>query len=115
MPTRTILVVEDDLNDEHLTLRALRQSGVSCSVLVAHNAQEALHFLHRTGPFDGRTTPNPITIFVDSSLPGFGGADLVKEIREIPELWSVPVIILSVNSYGNVVDRFCLACANSFL
>jgi two-component system response regulator len=67
MPSRTILLVEDDINDEHLTLRALRLSGVPNTVVVAHTGAEALDFLLRTGPFDGRTSPDPMVIFVDNA------------------------------------------------
>ncbi|HWD38445.1 MAG TPA: response regulator [Fimbriimonas sp.] len=110
-----MLVVEDDVNDEHLTLRALRQSGVHCSVVVAHNGADALHFLRRTGPFDGRVGSDPIAIFVDNTLPGYGGVDLVTAIRAIPEFNGVPVVILSGCSDLNVVHKCSMAGANSFL
>ena len=115
MPYRTILVVEDDLNDEHLTLRALRQSGIPCTVIVAHSGTEALQFLNRTGPFEGRIGPQPLAIFVDHTLPGCGGVELIRSIREMPQLAAVPVIVFSGSLDSNVVDRCCKAGANSFL
>jgi two-component system response regulator len=114
MPNRIVLVVEDDPNDEHLTLRAIRQH-VHCSVIVAHSAAEALGFLTRTGPFDNRSGPNPTAIFLDNALPGFGGADLVAEIRKQPSLRTIPIIILSGSSDCNVVEKCHRAGANSFL
>ena len=84
-------------------------------MVVAHDATEALHFLRRTGKFADRYTPDPTAIFVDNTLPGFGGADLVAEIRKMPNLKTVPVIVLSGSSDMNVVDRCSKAGANSFL
>jgi CheY-like chemotaxis protein len=115
MPSRTILLVEDDPNDEHLTLRALRQSGVPNTVVVAHTAEEALDFLHRSGPFNGRTSSDPIVIFVDNTLPGFPGSDLVSVIRTIPSCHHVPIVVFSGNADLGVVERCALAGANSFL
>jgi CheY-like chemotaxis protein len=114
MPNRVVLVVEDDPNDEHLTLRAIR-SSVHCSVIVAHSAAEALNFLKRVGPFENRSGPNPMAIFVDNALPGLGGADLVAAIRIEPQLRSIPIIVLSGSSDCKVVERCHLAGANSFI
>jgi two-component system response regulator len=115
MPNRIILIVEDDLNDEHLTLRAIRQSNLHCSVIVAHNADEAMSFLNRTDCFSDRSRPEPIAIFVDNTLPGFAGAELIAEIRKVQCLKLVPIIVLSGTSDANVVDRCHVAGANSFL
>ena len=115
MPSRTILLVEDDPNDEHLTLRALRLSGVPNTVVVAHSGPEALAFLCRTGPFDGRTSPDPLVVFVDNTLPGFAGVELVTAIREIPPLRHVPVVVFSGTCDQSVVERCSRAGANSFL
>jgi CheY-like chemotaxis protein len=115
MPTRTILLVEDDPNDEQLTLRALRQSGVPNSAVVAHNGREALDFLTRNGPFDGRTSPDPSAIFLDNTLPGYPGPELIARIRSMAEFRSVPIIVLSGASDGCVLDRCSRAGANSFL
>jgi len=115
MPYRTILIVEDDPNDEHLTLRALKQSGIPCTVVVAHSGRDAIHFLNRSGPFEGRLGPAPMAIFVDHALPGLAGEDLIRSIREIPEMRGVPVIVFSGSLDSNVVDRCTHAGANSFL
>ncbi len=115
MPTRTILLVEDDPNDEHLTLRALRQSGVPNTVVVAHSAHEALDFLERTGRFDGRTSADPRVIFVDNALPGFAGADFVSAIRGMPEFAHIPVVVFSGSADLNLIERCSRAGANSFL
>jgi CheY-like chemotaxis protein len=115
MLAKTILVVEDDPNDETLTLRALSQMNVQCSVVVAHNGQEALDYLKRSGKYDGRNSNNPQVIFVDNTLPGLGGVELVRAIREIPEVATVPIVVLSGNGDSNLVDRCCRAGANSFL
>jgi CheY-like chemotaxis protein len=115
MNNRIVLIVEDDPNDEHLTLRAIKESKVLCSVSVVHNANQALNFLRCENEYAGRTHRIPNVIFVDNTLPGHGGSELVTEIRKIPELQLVPVVILSGSSDPKVVDRCHRAGANSFL
>lgn len=115
MPTRTILLVEDDPNDEQLTLRALRQSGVPNTSVVAHTAQEALDYLGRSGPFVGLDSPVPLVIFVDHALPGRSGPALVADIRSLSRCRTVPVVVFSGSSDGQAVEKCLRAGANSFL
>lgn len=115
MALRTILVVEDDPNDENLTLRALRNCGVPCSVVVAHTAQEAMDFLLRQAAFSGRTSPDPHVVFLDNTLPGSDGFELVTNIRSVAAFRGIPLVILSGSSDQNVIERCARAGANSFL
>lgn len=115
MNSQTILVVEDDPSDETLTLRALRTAEVPCSVVVARTGQNALDFLRRQGQFSGRKSPDPAVVFLDNTLPGKPGNELVTEIRAEPALQSVPLVIFSGSSDENLVDKCLRAGANSYL
>lgn len=115
MPTRTILVVEDDPNDENMTLRALRNSAVPCTVVVAHTAPEAMDYLSRRGRFHDRLSPDPCVVFMDNTLPGSGGYELVIQIRQIASLRSMPLVVLSGSSDETVIERCLRAGANSFI
>lgn len=111
----SILVVEDDPNDENLTLRALRGIQKPCSVVVTRSAGDALDFLLRQGAFVGRTTPHPDVVFLDNTLPGMPGNELVHRIREVDELREVPLVVFSGSSDEALVQRCLDAGANEFL
>lgn len=115
MNPHTILVVEDDPNDETLTLRALRGLSVACSVVVVRSGHEALDFLLRRGVFATRTTANPDIVFLDNTLPGIGGNELVTLIREKEELNSVPLVVFSGTSDQVQINRCLAAGASGFV
>lgn len=115
MNPHTILVVEDDPNDESLTLRALRGIKVPCSVVVARSGDEALDFLLRRGRFHGRASADPDVVFMDNTLPGVPGNQLVREIRAVAALEDMPVIVFSGSSDETLVQMCLEAGASDFL
>jgi len=115
MNPRTILVVEDDPNDENLTLRALRGVSVPCSVVVARSGADALDFLLRRGAFANRTSADPDVVYLDNTLPGIAGNELVTKIRAEAHLQGVPLVVFSGTSDEVVVERCLAAGANGFL
>ena len=115
MKAHTILVVEDDPNDESLTLRALRGVKKACSVVVARSGGDALDYLLRQGSFEGRSSENPDLVFLDNTLPGIAGNDLVQQIRELPQLAGVRLVVFRGTSDGTVIDRCLAAGANAFV
>lgn len=115
MNSRTILVVEDDPNDESLTLRAFRGMGISCSVVVARSGRDALDYLLRQGVFEGRGSADPCLIFMDNTLPGVPGNELVRTIRAIEDLQGLPLVVFSGSSDGVLIDRCRAAGADDFI
>ncbi|RYG23712.1 response regulator [bacterium] len=115
MNPRTILVVEDDPNDENLTLRALRGVNVPCSVVVARSGSDALDFLLRHGVFKDRSSADPDVVFLDNTLPGIAGNELVSKIRESEHLRSIPLVVFSGSSDENLVARCLSAGASGFV
>jgi two-component system response regulator len=96
MTSDTILLVEDNPNDEALTLRALRKSGITNVVMVAHDGAEALDYLYCTGTFTERNPAElPALILMDLNLPKIGGLEAVRRIREKRETKLLPVVILT--------------------
>ena len=96
MTTGTILLVEDNPNDEALTLRALKKSGITNQVVVARDGAEALDYLFCTGGFAGRDpTDMPVVILMDLNLPKIGGLEAVQRIRDNSETKLLPVVILT--------------------
>ena len=115
MNPHTILVVEDDPNDESLTLRALRSLRRPCGVVVARSGGDALDFLLRRGTFSERRSEDPSVVFLDNSLPGIPGNELVRLIREDERLRSVPLVIFSGTSDQTLIKGCLDAGANAFL
>ena len=115
MNIHTILVVEDDPNDESLTLRALRGLTSACCVVVARSGGDALDYLLRRGTFTGRGSADPGVVFLDNTLPGIAGNELVRKIRAESSLSAVPLVVFSGSSDGVLIDRCLDAGANAFL
>ena len=109
MEEKMILLVEDNPDDEALTLRALKKNNISNRVAVAHDGVEALDFLFCTGTYAGRN-PNemPQVILLDLKLPKIDGMEVLRRIRADERTHLLPVVILTsskeeqdlANGYG---------------
>lgn len=103
-----MLLVEDDVNDALLTTRYLERWRQPISVEVLSTLGEANSFLQSLS----QARP-PALILLDHMLPGGSSIELVKAIREHPTLQTVPVVVLTGNSDGQIVQRAREAGANS--
>ena len=82
MRDKIILLVEDNPDDELLTLRALKKNGVLNKVVVARDGVEALDYLFGTGSYAGRDTGvMPQLILLDLKLPRIDGLEVLKRLR----------------------------------
>jgi CheY-like chemotaxis protein len=96
MSNKVILLVEDNPDDEALTLRALKKSNILDEVVVARDGEEALDFLFCTGPFARRDprTP-PALIMLDLKLPKLDGLEVLRRLRCDNRTKLLPVVILT--------------------
>ena len=96
MLARTILLVEDNADDEELTVRALKKNHVTNDFVVARDGVEALDFLFGTGTYAGRdTTALPALVLLDLKLPKIGGLEVLKRIRANERTRRMPVVVLT--------------------
>jgi two-component system response regulator len=104
-----ILLVEDNSDDEALTLRALQKNNISNEIVVARDGVEALDYLFGTGAHAGRDgSVLPKLILLDLKLPKLDGFEVLQRLRADPRTRLLPVVILTsskeqqdiVNSYG---------------
>jgi two-component system response regulator len=111
-----ILLIEDNADDEALTLRALKKNNVSNEVVVAHDGVEALDFLFGTGPYKGRDlTLTPEIILLDLKLPKVDGLEVLRRIRADESTRLLPVVILtSSNEEQDRITGYGLG-ANSYV
>ena len=93
-----ILMAEDSANDAELTLGALAENNLANHVVLVANGAEALDFLYRRGRFTGRTGPNPILVLLDLKMPKVDGLEVLRQMKEAPELADIPVVMLSSSS-----------------
>jgi CheY-like chemotaxis protein len=95
---KPILLVEDNLNDVELVLKALKKNNVANEVVTARHGGEALDYLHRRGPHAGRTTPDPIFILLDLKMPRVDGLEVLREMKADAKLQLLPVVMLTSSS-----------------
>lgn len=96
MDDKTILLVEDNPDDEELTLRALRLANVRNEVVVAHDGVEAIDYLFGTGPYTGRdTTVQPQVVLLDLKLPRLDGLEVLRRLRADERTKLLPIVILT--------------------
>ena len=91
-----ILLVEDNEDDVFLMLRALREAGIQNLVEVVEDGQQAVDYLSRLSPLDGRTNhPLPAMIFLDLKLPLKSGHEVLTWIRQQEPFKSLLVVVLT--------------------
>jgi CheY-like chemotaxis protein len=96
MPSKTILLVEDDEDDAFIFRRALKESRIANPLSIAVNGKQAVDYLAGNGEYSDRERfPLPFIIFLDLKLPYLGGFDVLRWIRRQPELEPVVVVVLT--------------------
>jgi two-component system, response regulator len=91
-----ILLVEDNPDDEALTLRALKKNNITNEVIVARDGAEALDYLFGTGKFAGRdVSVMPQVTLLDLKLPKVDGLEVLRRLRSDERTKLLPVVILT--------------------
>jgi two-component system response regulator len=110
-----ILLVEDNPDDEALTLRALKKNNIRNEVVVARDGQEALDWLLSTGAHAGRAGAMPAITLLDLKLPKIDGLDVLRRIRADQRTRLLPVVILtSSREDRDLLEGYSLG-ANSYV
>lgn len=114
--SQVVLLVEDNPNDEILTLRALKKSGVANRIVVTRDGAEALDYLFAAGEYSDRDMEDlPTVVLLDLKLPKIDGLEVLRRIRADERTKRVPVVILtSSDEVKDMVDGYDLN-ANSFV
>ena len=116
MDGKFILIVEDNPDDEEMTLKSLHQAGLANDVQVVRDGVEALDFLFGTGGFAGRdTTRMPTVVLLDLKLPKLNGIDVLKRMRQQDATRNIPVVILTSSSEDEDMAKSYNSGANSYV
>lgn len=93
---QVILLVEDNPDDEELTLRAFKKNNISNEIVVVRNGAEALDYLFKTGDYEGQNPDNlPHLVILDLKLPKIGGLEVLAKIRGNEQTRYLPVVIMT--------------------
>ena len=96
MASKSILLVEDNLDDVDLTLHALKKNNIKNEIIVAYDGAEALDYLFGTGKYSGRDLSlMPTIILLDIKLPKVDGLEVLRRIRANELTKFLPVVILT--------------------
>lgn len=108
MKPATILLVEDDPGDQKLITVSLRNQKIANEVYIASSGEEAIEFLYQRGKYsDG--APLPDLILLDLNMPGMGGKEFLRQMKEDEKMRLIPVIILtSSDSDDDILDTYNL-------
>ena len=111
-----ILLVEDNPDDEELTLRALRHHNIANDVIVARDGVEALDYLFSRGEHsDKKPDDLPQVVLLDLKLPKVDGLEVLKAMRADERTKALPVVVLtSSNEEKDIVDSYNFG-ANSYV
>jgi two-component system, response regulator len=116
MNEKIILLVEDNPDDEALTIRALNKSNIRNEVVVARDGTEALDYLFGRGAYEGRNTRVlPQLVLLDLKLPKVDGLEVLRAIRGDERTKGLPVVILtSSKEDADLIQGYDLG-ANSYV
>lgn len=104
----TILLVEDNPDDERLAIRALRRAKITAEILIARNGEEAITTLFNLNTL-------PIVMLLDLKLPKIDGLDVLKAVRANEKTRLLPVVILTSSSeQRDIIESYDLG-ANSYV
>ena len=113
---KIILLVEDNPDDEALTLLALKKNNIANKVIVARDGVEALDYLFGTGAHAGRNPSElPAVVLLDLKLPKVDGLEVLQRVRVDERTRLLPVVVLtSSKEEKDVIESYSLG-ANSYI
>ena len=113
---KVVLLVEDNKQDEILTIRALKQHGLRTEIVVCRDGAEALDWMFAKGQFAFREASLvPAFVLLDLKLPKIDGHQVLSAIRQNPKTKRLPVVVLTTSKEESDVGK-CYDCgANSYV
>jgi two-component system response regulator len=103
-----MLLVEDNVDDQELTLRALKKHNVAIDVVTVSDGVEALDYLFGTGKYENQPNrPAVRVVLLDLKLPRLGGIDVLRRLRADPRTKWLPVVIFtSSREDRDIIDGY---------
>lgn len=112
----TILVADDDEDDQVFAADALREAGVLNPLRFVCNGEELMNYLRHRGEFASPAyAPRPGLLLLDLNMPRKDGREALREIKTDPQLRSIPVVVLTTSDTREDVDLIYALGGNSFI
>lgn len=116
MRTSTILLVEDNPDDEMLALRAFKKNNITNEIVVARDGVEALDYLFGRNAHEGRDLNHqPSLILLDLKLPKLDGLEVLKSLRSNEHTKLIPVVVMTTSKEEDDLVRSYTLGANSYI
>jgi len=112
---KIVLLVEDNADDELLTIRAFRKNNLRNEIVVARDGVEALDYLFATGAHVGRAPGLPEMVLLDLKLPRLDGLEVLRRIRADHRTALLPVVILTSSKQEEDLLKSYELGANSYV
>jgi two-component system response regulator len=113
--TKVILLVEDNPDDEALTLRAFAKNNIGNRLIVVRDGAEALDWLLKRGKYQNRLEPDPQIVLLDLKLPKVDGLEVLRQLRDDPRTKLLPVVILTSSKEESDLLKGYELRANSYI
>ncbi|HUP40159.1 MAG TPA: response regulator [Vicinamibacterales bacterium] len=111
-----ILLIEDNPDDQKLTIRALKKNNITNEIVLAEDGAQALEYLFGTGQYAGRDTQTPpALVLLDLKLPKIDGLMVLEQLRADPRTKTVPVVVLTSSKEEQDLVRSYELGANSYV
>jgi CheY-like chemotaxis protein len=111
--TIQILLIEDNIGDQRLTMEIFKESTVCNKMHTACDGVEALTFLRKEGKY--ASVPTPDLILLDLNMPRKDGREVLAEIKADAELKRIPVLILTVSAAESDIEKMLNLHANCYI
>jgi chemotaxis family two-component system response regulator Rcp1 len=108
-----ILLVEDNPADVRITLEAFKEGKIKARISVVNDGVEAMNFLKKKGNFSNEHLPD--LVLLDLNLPKKDGREVLEEMKEDPDLKSIPVIILTSSKAEEDIQKSYQLHCNCYL
>ena len=112
----TILLADDDVDDRMLAQEALEESRLVNDLRCVEDGEELLDYLHRRGKYEApEDSPRPGLILLDLNMPRKDGREALQEIKSVPSLRQIPVVVLTTSKAEEDIYRTYDLGVNSFV
>lgn len=111
-----ILLVEDNMNDAEMTIRALKKNNIANNLVHVKDGAQALDFLRGLGEYEGRDIENkPRLILLDLKMPKVNGIEVLEKIRSNENTRKIPVVVLTSSKEHPDIERCYDLGVNSYI
>ena len=113
--TVRLLVVDDDADDNRLTLAALEAAGIGTQIRVLSDGAEALDYLCRRGAFADIPSGQPALVLLDLKMPKVDGFEVLEAVKRDPAMHNIPIVVLTTSNHESDIERAYSLGANGYM